>query len=236
MELCRYVSFNRFCEMLFFKELTLVTPELWNDKYENYILQILKTDGGTERLKNDIIAAKEFSEEHSLWLVNFIKMVCSSARCLCFSRSFDSEVMWNAYNYNKQTIMWVTTDKEVEFLNPDFDIRIVKYDLENIGYKNFLRILPKQEKENYIVNVFELFIHKRELFSYENEVRVIDLMDAKSPSEKAYPIFNLQNFIKGVMVHPLANERYTQLVSKICKEFDLPFLGKSEIYEMKEII
>ncbi len=236
MELCRYISFNRFCEMLFFKELSLVSPELWNDKYENYILQVLKAEDGAERLKNDIIIAKEFSEEHATWLVNFIKMVCSSVRCLCFSRSYDSEVMWNAYNNNNQTIMLVTDDHRVESINPDFEIRIVKYDLEQIGYKSFLCTLPSHIDDSYLRNTYELFIHKREFFSYENEVRVINLEDTKAPKVKSYPVPSLSDFISGVMVHPLADERYTLLIRKMCREFGLVFLGRSRIYEMKTII
>lgn len=41
---------------------------------------------------------------------------------------------------------------------------------------------------------------------------------------------SLADYIQGVRVHPLANERYVLLVKRLCEEYGLSFLGKSDLY------
>lgn len=236
MELCRYVSFKRFCEMLFSQELTLIKPEKWNDKYENYLLQIVNRQDGLTEFKAELMAASGFSAEIVDNMVEFAKRLCSISLCLCFSMSIDSEVMWNAYNDNNETIMWKTTDRKLESISRDFDLRIVRYDLEEIGFRAFLELFSLYNDHTSIINAYEFFIHKRSMFSYEDELRVVDISTENKDLEvRAYPIPSLKDFIDGVMVHPLASARYVSMVEQICHYFDIQFLGKSRIYELDNI-
>ena len=132
--------------------------------------------------------------------------------------------------------MWETTDERIEKINPKFDLAPVQYDLEEMGLRGFLHQFVTYKGKAAIIDAHKLFCHKRSIFSYENEIRVIDVESINSTTEKcSFHIASLPDFIEGVMVHPLAEDEYVKLVEEICNHFNIAFLGKSQIYEMKEI-
>lgn len=235
-ELCRYMSFQRFCEILFNQELVLVKPEMWNDKYEKYIYRAINTIEGEKKIRDFLKEKYSASEQRIDEMVDFIKLICDSTHCLCFSKSIDAEVMWNAYSYNSQAIMMITTFDKIEKLNSpfsfDFELRTVQYDLENSGLKFLFDLLKADDGGISIANSHHFFIHKRKCFEYENECRIIV---TKPHSNKAdflsYNIDDLSTFINGIMVHPLASASYVSLIEKMCNTFNVKFLGKSNIYD-----
>ena len=71
--------------------------------------------------------------------------------------------------------------------------------------------------------------------NYEKEVRLIFTSVEKSEDEiRKIPIPILSDFIDGIMVHPLANNDYVSLIELLCKQFNIPFLGKSQIYSFNK--
>ena len=234
MQLCRYVPFSRFCEMVFNKEITLVSPNKWNDKCENYILQLIKSKQGKSELKQALLSNNVIAEKCVDELIEFIELICTTTHCLCFSMSVDEEVMWNAYNYAQQTIMWITSDNKLLSLNPNYELRLVKYDLDNTKFDVFLNLFGNQNNKPLITNSHNLFLHKRSFFAYENECRLIDTsMDNKGYDIQTKTIPCIRDFIEGVMVHPLANREFVKMVKNMCDHFELRFLGKSHIYDFQ---
>lgn len=236
IEICRYVPLQRFCEMLFGSEICLLSPEKWNDRYENYVLQLIKSKK-TNIIKEALLQERIGSPEKVDEWIDFAILLCSKARCLCFSTNIDEEVMWNAYNFNKETIMWKTTDKKLEQINPLFDLRFVKYDLEDIGFVGLLKRCYYEDKERIgMNNDYHLFTHKRKMFSYENELRLLHVIEPKEDDEIfTCKIPSLPEFIDGVMVHPLANDSYVSMIKLLCEQFGLVFMGKSTIYDIDTI-
>ncbi len=239
-ELCRYMSFQRFCEILFNQELVLVKPEMWNDKYEKYIFQVINNDEGKNKVGDYLREKCNFTEDKVEEMLKFIKLICDSTHCLCFSKSIDAEVMWNAYSYNSQSIMMITTSDALENLNSpfslDFDLRQVHYDLEKSGLTFLFDLLKSDDKGVSIVNSHHFFTHKRKCFEYEDEFRII--VTSPKSSEKrflSYHIYDLSVFIKGIMVHPLAADNYVSLIQTMCNKFNINFLGKSKIYDFDVI-
>ena len=237
INICRYVPLQRFCEMVFFSELCLLSPEKWNDKYENYILQLIKSNR-VDQLKDALIKNSIGKKDEVDDWIDLVTILCTKARCLCFSKSIDEEVIWNAYKYNNETIMWITTDHDLENLNPLFDLRFVNYDLESIGFLGLLkRCYYHDEKRAGVNNDYHLFTHKRKMFSYENELRLINGIEPTENTEiYRCPIPSIKDFIKGVMVHPLANSSYISLIELLCSHFDIPFIGRSSIYNIDTIL
>lgn len=237
MRICRYVSFQRFCEMLFNSQIAMVAPDLWPDKYENYILQMLKKPEGKSKVLDFILKNSVATEEQAQKWISFLTYLCSTTRCLCFSQSYDSEVMWNAYSYGSQTIMWSTKEEQVYQINQGMLLEKVKYDLEISGYRKIIEsCFATYQNGAMIQNFHELFIHKRSIFSYEQEVRIIDPSPHHETQKISYlNIPNLQDFIYDVMVHPLADDQYTETVKKMCSHFGIHFNGKSKIYEMNSL-
>ena len=238
MDICRYESFEKFCEMLFFKQITLSAPESWFDGYENYLLQLSKNKEDETRMRDIIKRNKKVSDDDANEIIKFIKSICSNTRCKCFSKSFDAEQMWHAYKFNNQTILWKTTTEKIEKINYEFDTQEVKYDLEEKGLNSLLNLTGFINNQPCIRNDFEFFSHKLKRYSYEDELRVIHTKAYKEGEKVIYkfPIkCSLNEFIDGVMVHPLAKEEFVKTVEQICKEFDIKFLGKSKVYERDKI-
>lgn len=242
-KLCRYVPFTRFMEMLCFHRLTLVSPKKWNDQYENYLLQMLEHDEANSKIENILSSKGKYNPEQIEKIMTETKEICSMARCLCFSKSYDAEVMWNAYNYGNEAIMWTTTGKKLTELGRNvykLELQKVNYDLdtepERKRYKEFLGQISMSGKQVGFRDIFNFFTHKRECFSYENEYRLINIRAKDAEEEtRSFNIPCLSDFITGVMVHPLADESYVSLIEKICKDYHLPFEGKSKIYEFDKI-
>ena len=218
----------------------MVKPEMWNDQYEGYIGRFIDTAEGKEKISIYLKENHSASEENIAHMQDFIRLLCENTYCLCFSADIDAEVMWNAYSYNSQAIMIITTDDELEKLNTppsyDFEIRKVQYDLEDTGIMSICSLLGINGKNVYVNSAHKFFTHKRKCFEYEKEYRII-VMSTKYKGSKfaRYPIEDLSTFIKGVMVHPLATESYDGLVKRMCEKFNLKYLGKSKIYSFDNI-
>ncbi len=241
MDLCRYMSFQRFCEILFNQELVLVKPEKWNDGYENYLYRVIQNNETKEKVVSYLQSKQNnVSNEQIQEMLTFVNVVCDSTHCLCFSKSIDSEVMWNAYSYNSKAIMLITSDYEIEKLNSpttgSFDIKRVKYDLEDVGLEMMMNLLSVIDNRASIINYDQLFLHKRKCFEYENEFRlIVSNSQNRNNDYVRYQIKCLSEFIKGVMVHPLADDFYSSLIEKMCTTFNVKYLGKSKIYNITEI-
>lgn len=236
MELCRYVSFRRFCEMLFFQCITLVSPDMWSDKYENYVFNLISQGRLSDDFKEQIKKENSFDDEQVELIIEFASDLCCAARCLCFSQSIDSEVMWNAYKYDNEAVMWKTTDEKIQSITSDYVLTKVEYDLENIGLKGFVQQFSSYKGDVALKEAQGFLSHKRSFFQYENEWRIISMHYSNTCSKTcSYKIPSLSSFVDGVLVHPLASDEYVRLVKKICDHFGVTFSGKSQIYEMKEI-
>ena len=240
IELCRYMSFQRFCEILFNQELVLVKPEMWNDKYEKYIFQAINHDEGKNKISSFLKEKYTLAENEVDALINATKLLCDSAHCLCFSKCIDAEVMWNAYSYNSQAIMMKTTDDQIEKLNYSkssyFELQTVHYDLESTGIKYLFKLFGSNGKHITLVDAHNFFTHKRKCFEYEQEFRIIDMNPKYNKINLLpYHIDDISTFIKGIMVHPLASDSYVSLIEKMCNSFKVKFLGKSKIYDFNVI-
>ena len=240
IELCRYMSFQRFCEILFNQELVLVKPEMWNDKYEKYIFQAINHGEGKNKISRFLKEKYTLTEDEADKIIKALIDLGNTAHCLCFSKCIDAEVMWNAYNYNSQAIMMITTDDQIEKLNFSdstyFELHTVEYDLEDTGLDYLLELFTTYDNRVALVDAHNFFTHKRKCFKYEQEFRIID-MDPQHAETNFLPyhIDDLNTFIKGIMVHPLASDSYVSLIKKMCNSFNVKFLGKSKIYDFNDI-
>ena len=240
LKVYRYISFQRFCELLFQQELALVHPSKWPDQYETSVIRILKAPENRKALEELFVRHGLSFEKHFDSFLETIQSVVDDMFCLCFSRSKDAEVMWNAYSFQNHAIMIRTSIDKLRALNPEsLTVFRVRYDLENSGLGTLLDNCTFEGNE---VSVFndgdEIIRHKRKCFRYENEMRLVGSA-LYAPPDKVkdgilyLPIQNISDFIEGVMVHPLAEDRYVALIRKMCMHFGIKFWGRSKIYEFK---
>lgn len=242
----RYIGFQRFVDLLFNKELTLVSPSEWPDEYELYWLKLLESPDGVKQLQHYI--GTFLPQQHHAQTQNDILELCrltySSAYCLCFSKEKDSEVMWNAHSDNRQCIMFAVKQESLLKLldanNIDSTVKEVQYDLTSTAIENSFFSQFKLYADNTVLwDKDDLLLKKRNIFSYEKEVRLIAYSHT-APKTNAgkkllsIPIPDLSTFIEGVLVHPSAESSYVSLIALVCSQFKLNFWGKSSIYKFLE--
>jgi len=51
------------------------------------------------------------------------------------------------------------------------------------------------------------------------------------PNNYFIDIADLSKYISGVKVNPFAEDWYVDLIKNLCVEYNLPFLGRSELYK-----
>ncbi len=237
LPLYRYISFEYFIQMLFTQELALVHPSKWNDSYELYWKNFFETQEGREQLDAYVKQFEGNEREYARQTISLCRYKYDNSYCLCFSREKDAEVLWNARSDDRHGIMFATTQSKIYNLfseDKNVIIKEVQYDLESTQPQAFLRNFQFSPGWALQEDPDELLLHKRRIFSYEKEVRLIF-----SPAEKPEgsilkkPIPDLSAFIDGVMVHPLASDAYVHSIELLCKHFNIPFWGRSEVYSFK---
>ena len=239
LPLYRYISFDRFIQILFSQELVLIHPSKWDDAYELYWKHYFETQEGRSQLDAYVKKFEGDERKNAEAAINLCRFKYDHAYCLCFSRVKDAEVLWNARSDNKRGIMFATTRSKIYDLFPeeeDVIIKEVQYDLESTKPEDFLCHFQFSSIGALQKDPDDLLLHKRKIFSYEEEVRLI-LSPAEKPKDEMlkYQIPVLGDFINGVMVHPLASDEYVSLISLLCEHFCIPFWGKSEVYSFKPL-
>lgn len=236
--LYRYLPFYRFTELLFESTLAASSPTQWDDKYETYWLASLKKPAGQKRLEEHIKAkTKEKNQERVQKSVDsIIQFIYKNIFCICFSQTGDQELMWRANSDSNRSVMICTSKEKVSQLGNETDVlKNIQYDLDDYkNLDNFLEKITINDTSSMIWDVDDLFLHKRNCFQYEDEVRFLHkTVNASGESPKIVKLdVDVADFVLGVMAHPAADDNHIKLVESMCKHFGLEFLGKSRIYEI----
>ena len=131
-----------------------------------------------------------------------------------------------------------STDK-LRALAPKYlSIFRVRYDLKNTQVDSLLEICEFADGGMIFHDCDELLRHKRKCFQYENEMRLVGTSFYNVPHRLGQgivylPIEDISDFVERVMVHPLADDGYVNLIKKMCNHFGIQFWGRSKIYEFK---
>ncbi len=244
LSLYRYVPFERFYQMLFNKELVLVSPNKWPDEYEGLFLKYLTTPEGEKAFIDRIVDSLgddaslcSDAEKKGQELINHLN---NHTFCLCFSKGKDEEVLWSTHSDDKKCVMFETTARNLMSILPSnkFTIEEVKYDLDKYNdiKEHIDKYYGKMTIGENIIGIYDtdgLFLHKRKIFSYEQEVRLVYRTFKGQDGLFRVPNLDLSKLIKSVMVHPLASDEYVTLIKFLCDMFHIPFEGRSKIYTFK---
>jgi len=172
--LYRITSLEGFLSLVLNRQERFVRPiDCWEDTFEGYMLHLLDSDEGIQRIIGQLyeISGKDIEAT----IHNFAKMQRSRYACygICWTRLRDSDAMWRIYSYDKKAIQIVSSKKRIsemlELASLDkktFEIKTVSYDIED-----------EQSAINRILNrsspVDAAYFHKRPAFKHEEEVRVL---------------------------------------------------------------
>lgn len=130
---------------------------------------------------------------------------------------YESLAMWKLYAKDEKGIAIQTTvaDFKDSFENSDRTIYAGKVDYINYDTDTFY----KESGHKYLLmNAFSLFIHKRKIYSYENEYRAICRDSQGSKLNGVFIQVNLNKLIHQIFLSPFATEReYKEITNKLEK-------------------
>lgn len=211
MELYRYIPFETFADIVANKQLNLVSPAYWEDTYEGWFWNTLVENGKPEQSQ----MVKEFRN-------------CVFAQC--WSKNKDSVALWSIYSYNQKAIMIESSWEKLKTL-PNVIIKEIEYsEKAEINVDELYQILFHQSKDNLVLP----YTKKRSGFAHENEVRLFVVNKNFNGEKKSYTIQieNPSDIITNVLVHPFAQDWYVEIIERFCNTFNIPFGGKSDLYDI----
>jgi len=159
----RIFSYQRFVEMICRKRLTLATPALWDDPFENFLLKS-KVDMGDGTVAGlDMVASRWYGQ--------------------CWTTEKDSDALWRIYSHTKCGIRVKTTAGKLfnalyKFNDPQAGL---KYFIGKVDYKSQDEISQLLQQSTFMGiaagasnhSFAKLLCVKRTEFKHENEVRIL---------------------------------------------------------------
>lgn len=244
MEVYRYIDYNRFKEIVEKKKLYFVNPFTeWDDDKEGFLYreaqrcgdleessEILKNIKNKKAIIDQLRNGGLYKQKDSKEVLDWFGM-----RCQSWSKSKDSQEMWNNYSYNKRAICIATdTGKLLQLHYNDRKVEGV-----NVVYKNNLNVEDEikcdiSRNGTQFNFPFVLSCKLKDEFMYENEYRLyINLLDScgrfngKDHNGVFVPIdFEITEFINEVYCHPDATKDFVDEVKKYCGKNGLRFIAR----------
>lgn len=248
--LYRYISFEMLVDMVQTQSLNFVLPSVWEDTQENSFLHSYYNS--LSDYSRQIAFAFEqityaqswtmLSESDAMWRIYDY----NSKSLRLKIRYSDAEKLNNTY-----VVPVVYENKQIDYQNSNEDIPSIMRKL--IAQK---RIAFKHEEEVRLIYVEKRTVDEiltaikalsiiHEVYDASSKISLPDYDICKSIITEGTEKFNLNQsrknqkvsfadiptFIQGILVNPHAPEWYVQTVKKYCEINNIPFEGKSKLYE-----
>lgn len=205
----RIISLKRLYQLFETKKNVLVSPELWDDPFENFIMK------SKVRFNDGTIADIDF---------------CNDYYGQCWTLLDASDAMWRIYSNDKKSVRIRTTIRNLaESLHQNLG------DLKNVQcYIGKVEYLPNRQLMRFADTIFsgipqstsfaKTLLVKRPAFRHEKEVRLIYMDKDKSLQDKLfrYPI-DPHSLIDQIMIDPrLTQAEADNLKSQIKSKTNFP--------------
>lgn len=250
--LYRYIGFDMLVNMIQKSALTFVLPEVWPDPAElsNYTSYVLESSTYVEAalfysIKNKVYAQcwSKLAESDAMWRIYSydnkalrIKVARESLEAL-----ENVDVVDVAYSDNPTEVMEKLT-RDQRFLAAWSIKRTAFAHEQEVRLISSYKFKDEQDASAH-VKAF-LVAHDKEwkdrfkaLDSFGDTVeiavdRIATILNAgaRVPT-KTIPFGNVSDFIKGVLVHPLAPQWYVDTIQRYCDENNIRFEGQSTLYK-----
>lgn len=248
----RYVSFESFVNIIQKQSLAFVLPDLWEDPFELYWFNNTNTleEDQVSIITHRILKYKTFaqswtrlSESDAMWRIYShnnksirIKINTKDIKLLDdvqikevrYSNDFDSFNLKNGEDF-----LQVLALKRKSFEH-EKELRLIKYykfhDMQDAQKKieMFLAIAKPEKYYKLIDNLFP----NLEIESQINNICEILNLGKNKKTTIDVSFSHIEHFIKGVLVHPQAEDWYVNTVSDFCKINNIEFEGKSKLYTL----
>lgn len=232
INLYRYISYERFLEMIITNKIAAVSPSKWVDQYEGCFFKYINSGKGKKTFTEFIQKKTRGNyniEQTRVKLIEFFNLMNSQIYGICFSAAYNKELMWRANSANNKAIMICTSRDRIEELiqaNDEdylFTFNQVKYsEINEEWIERLFDRITFDDSSRFIYGAEDAFLIKRPDYSYEEEYRALGTYHDKT--ENGIIMLNIpvcNEFITGIMVHPLAKDSFIATVEEICKLKDI---------------
>lgn len=248
----RFISFETFVDMIMKQSLTFVHPSLWDDPYELFFIKsklIKEIDSvvsiSTERLIETILHQ---IITNKLYCQSWTKLNESDALWRIYNHNNTSVRI--EIDLNDITKLENVETIEVKYLDAPYDLAENNsfYDLISIKRKAFLheheirlvthyKFNGTEDAREYVKDYLKLSGESKlyediEIDNISAEIeRIISKLNLNLEN-KTFSIYygHIDNFIKSVMLNPLAPEWFNDTLKMVCEQHEINYLGKSRLY------
>ena len=249
--LYRYVSFETFVGMVQKNALTFVLPSVWDDPQEEspFIQMVKKKESELEKaffiaMHNKIYAQSwsELAESDAMWRIYAYNN--RAVRVKVSRASIDQ--------LDTVKVVPVTySDKEFDYegLSERTFFTSLAYKRTAFCHEKEVRLITqyqyrdKDDAEEHIKALMVVNEHPDRVkilesmypgIEWQEKIeRIVELLNIGENCKRTkYVSFShIQDFISGVMVHPMAPGWYVEVVREYCNRNNIPFEGKSTLYD-----
>lgn len=250
--LYRYVSFESFVGMIQQQSLTFMLPEVWIDKKESAPFQHLveSCDNIYERLMLYAVHQKTYcqcwsrlAESDAMWQIYSYNNRAIRIRIKQCNVSHLDDVNVIPVEYSDdlmvepkkgmEAYLYAISRKRVAF-DHEKEVRLIKH------YK----FIGKDDLEKHIKALFVINDHPQKFEVLENlypglplEAQIqgiVNFLNIGNERKKTLEISfaDIPNFIDSILVHPLAPDWYVDIVREYCVRNNVPFDGRSQLYDI----
>lgn len=212
----RYLSFSKFAWTVQKKSLWLCRADLLGDPWE------ISLSGKQLQLvinRHPIGEWKESAEERAARIIDSWR---NRTFISCWNKSqHESNALWKIYCRDKDGVVIQTTYDKLELIKGICSLYPVSYQLPGANEKT--------------PNHADLVTKKRPMFTYEEEVRIVQYDENNEMgSIKGAPLmFDFENLIESVRVHPEANQSVFDAVQNLVRTYAPKFSGEVIWSDMK---
>jgi hypothetical protein len=219
----RYIDFTKFVDLLISNELFFSCPDKFNDSFEGSL---------TKPTANKINSLSNNNKEFTDFRESIRQIV--GINCWHMSQS-ESEAMWKLYLKSNEGIAIQSTFNRLancfEKTEDSIGLSVVKYvDYETHEFKI----------TNNSMNFYEPFVHKRDLFSHEKELRAIYINNPSPNKPYIGPLIkeihsqhmmgmgksikvDLKCLVENVYISPTSSDWFKNLVAITIKKLNYDF-------------
>jgi hypothetical protein len=256
MKIYRFISFESFVDMIMKQSLTFVHPTLWDDPYElNFIeTKINKTINSVDSI-NSKRALQVILEEiitKKLYCQSWTKLNESDALWRIYNNNntsvrieIDMKDISKLENVEGLEVEYV--DDPAGIVEKDSFYDLIKIKRKAFAHENEIRLLTHykfkgtEDVQEYINDYLKLsgdprFYKDIKIEEVSEEVkRVLSKLNFNL-KDTTFQVYygHINNFIKSVMLNPFAPEWFDGTLKMFCKQYDINYLGKSELYKVNK--
>ena len=228
--LYRFTLFESLVDIIQTKELTLISPSLWDDPYESYAFSSMKTDEGIEKIES--ILKKYLNSENVAPSLMILKSSAVDIFGQCWTKKSESDALWRIYSHENMSVRIEIPRSDILKLSKvyDYDVEYV----EEMNLENEIKKIFIDRGNSFSLN--KAVCTKRKAFNHEEEVRLLSNIYNNNfllQKNKRISFSHIEGFIKSILLNPLAPSWFESTLSKYCDLNGINYLGKSKLYDLQ---